>query len=139
VLPPRLAENLRASGREPEALEVQSGPEIHRVDPDFGSTFTVSSREYQSKCWVNWKITGQPCDFQVQTTVNVHNLVTHEGSSFNRARAQPLGGGHPSEAVASFESTAFPPHRADLYMDIVPGETERSAACKDMTLRVATT
>jgi hypothetical protein len=38
---------------------------IHRVGPDFGSTLTVSSRDYQSKCWVNWKIMGQPCEFQV--------------------------------------------------------------------------
>jgi hypothetical protein len=39
--------------------------EIHRVDPDFGSTLTASSRDYQSNCWVNWKIMGQPCEFQV--------------------------------------------------------------------------
>jgi hypothetical protein len=39
--------------------------EIHRVDPDFGSTLTASSRDYQSNCWVNWKIMGQPCGFQV--------------------------------------------------------------------------
>jgi hypothetical protein len=44
------------------------GPEgkIHRVDPDFGSTLTVSNRDYQSNWWVNWKIMGQPCEFQVQ-------------------------------------------------------------------------
>jgi hypothetical protein len=39
---------------------------IHRVDPEFGSTLTVSNRDYQSNCWVNWKIMGQPCEFQVQ-------------------------------------------------------------------------
>ena len=38
---------------------------IHRADPDFGSTLTVSSRDYQSNCWANWKIMGQPCEFQV--------------------------------------------------------------------------
>jgi hypothetical protein len=38
---------------------------IHRVDPDFGSTLTVSNRDYQSNCWVNWKVMGQPCEFQV--------------------------------------------------------------------------
>jgi hypothetical protein len=38
---------------------------IHRVDPDFGSTLTVSNRDSQSNCWVNWKIMGQPCEFQV--------------------------------------------------------------------------
>jgi hypothetical protein len=38
---------------------------IHRVDPDFGSTLTVCNRDSQSKCWVNWKILGQPCGFQV--------------------------------------------------------------------------
>jgi hypothetical protein len=37
---------------------------IHRVDPDFGSTLTVSNRDSQSNCWVNWKIMGQPCEFQ---------------------------------------------------------------------------
>jgi hypothetical protein len=41
---------------------------IHRVDPDFGSTLTVSSRDSQSNCWVNLKIMGQPCDFQVLTS-----------------------------------------------------------------------
>jgi hypothetical protein len=39
---------------------------IHRVDPDFRSTLTVSNRDYQSNCWVNWKIMGQPCEFQVE-------------------------------------------------------------------------
>ena len=38
---------------------------IHRVDPDFGSTLIDSNRDYQSSCWVNWKIMGQPCGFQV--------------------------------------------------------------------------
>ena len=38
---------------------------IHRVNPDFGSTLTASSMDSQSKCWVNWKIMGQPCEFQV--------------------------------------------------------------------------
>jgi hypothetical protein len=38
---------------------------IHRVDPDFGSTLTASNRDSQSNCWVNWKIMGQPCEFQV--------------------------------------------------------------------------
>jgi hypothetical protein len=50
-----------------DGVEGRSRPEgkIYRVDPDFGSTLTVSSRDYQSKCWVNWKILGQPCGFQV--------------------------------------------------------------------------
>jgi hypothetical protein len=38
---------------------------IHRVDPDFGSTFTASNRDSQSNCWVNWKIMGLACEFQV--------------------------------------------------------------------------
>jgi hypothetical protein len=38
---------------------------IHRADPDFGSTVTVSTRNYQSNCWVNWKINGPPCEYQV--------------------------------------------------------------------------
>jgi hypothetical protein len=39
--------------------------EIHRVDPDFGPTLTASNRDSQSNCWVNWKIMGQSCEFQV--------------------------------------------------------------------------
>jgi hypothetical protein len=39
---------------------------IHRVDPDFGSTLTGSNRDSQSNRWVNWKIMGQPCEFQVR-------------------------------------------------------------------------
>ena len=45
--------------------EVPAKGKIHRVDPDFGSTLTVSNRDSQSNCWVNWKIMGQPCEFQV--------------------------------------------------------------------------
>jgi hypothetical protein len=40
---------------------------IHRVDPDFGSTSTVSNRDSQSNCWVNLKIMGLPCEFQVRS------------------------------------------------------------------------
>ena len=39
---------------------------IYRMDPDCGSTFTISDGEFQSKCWVNLKIMGQPCEFQVR-------------------------------------------------------------------------
>jgi hypothetical protein len=34
------------------ALQHAKG-KIHRVDPEFGSTFTVSNRDSQSNCWVN--------------------------------------------------------------------------------------
>jgi hypothetical protein len=44
-------------------LEVEG--EIHRVDPDVGSTLTVSNRDSQSNFCVNWKIMRQPCGFQV--------------------------------------------------------------------------
>jgi hypothetical protein len=37
---------------------------IPRVDPDFGSTLTSSNRNSQSNCWANWKIVGQPGEFQ---------------------------------------------------------------------------
>jgi hypothetical protein len=53
-----LASTARRAPRRPEG-------KIHRVDPDFGSTLTASNRDYQSNCWVNWKIMGQPCEFQV--------------------------------------------------------------------------
>jgi hypothetical protein len=43
-------------GREPKG-------KIHRVDPDFGSTLTVSNRDSQSNRWVNLKMMGQPCEF----------------------------------------------------------------------------
>ena len=47
------------------ALLTAAKGKIHRVDPDFGPTLTVSNRNSQSNCWVNWKIMGQPCEFQV--------------------------------------------------------------------------
>jgi hypothetical protein len=47
-----------AVGRAPEGKN-------YRVDPDFGSTLTVSNRDSQSNRWVHWKIMGQPCEFQV--------------------------------------------------------------------------
>ena len=57
----RLVQPRRQRPREVQHLEGK----IHRVDPAFGSTLTVSSRYSQSKCWINWKIMGQPCEFQV--------------------------------------------------------------------------
>jgi hypothetical protein len=45
---------------------------IHRVDPDFGSTLTISNRGSQSKCWVNLKIMGEPCEFQVLAVRVLH-------------------------------------------------------------------
>jgi hypothetical protein len=41
------------------------GGKTHRATPDFGPSLTVSSRDSQSNCWVNWKVMGQPCEFQV--------------------------------------------------------------------------
>ena len=41
-----------------------------RVDPDFGSTLTASNRDSRSNYWVNWKIMGQPCEFQVPQSLN---------------------------------------------------------------------
>jgi hypothetical protein len=40
-----------------------SKPDIHRVDPEFGSTLMLLYRDFQSKCWVNLRILGQPCEF----------------------------------------------------------------------------
>jgi hypothetical protein len=48
-----------------EPMEVRGQAKIHRVDPEFGSTLTASNRDSQSNCWVNLKIMGQPCEFQV--------------------------------------------------------------------------
>ena len=45
------------------AVDLES--KIYRVDPDFGSTLTASNGDSQSNCWINWKIMGQPCEFQV--------------------------------------------------------------------------
>jgi hypothetical protein len=45
---------------------LQEEGKIHRVDPDFGPTLTASNRDKQSNCWVNLKILGQPCGFQVK-------------------------------------------------------------------------
>jgi hypothetical protein len=41
-------------------------PEIHRVDPEFGSTLTVSNRDSQSNCWVNLRILVNPVNFTLQ-------------------------------------------------------------------------
>jgi hypothetical protein len=55
----------RTCDRHLPAVSSAAEGKIHRVDPDFGSTFSVSNRGSQSNCWVNWKIMGQPCEFQV--------------------------------------------------------------------------
>jgi hypothetical protein len=39
---------------------------MHRVDPDFGSTLTVSNMDSQSNCWVNLRILSQPCEFYLR-------------------------------------------------------------------------
>ena len=59
------AEVLAARASFTDATARRQG-KIHRVDPDFGSTLTVSKRDSQSKYWVSWKIMGQPCEFQVR-------------------------------------------------------------------------
>jgi hypothetical protein len=44
----------------------QSGhhkPEIHGVDPEFESTLRLLYMDFQSNCWVNLRIFGQPCEF----------------------------------------------------------------------------
>jgi hypothetical protein len=56
--PPPVAQFWPAGG-------IPSKGKIQRVGPDFGSTLTVSNRDSQSNCWVNWNILGQPCEFQV--------------------------------------------------------------------------
>jgi hypothetical protein len=76
------------------ALVFKSGApqgEIHRVDPDFGSTLTAANRDSQSSCWVNWKIVGQPCEFQVLGPLIRAVGRTCRGSAWPRAaaRAQP--------------------------------------------------
>jgi hypothetical protein len=59
-------ERVRPASRVLPAYGIQG--KFHRVDPDFGSTLTASNRTSQSNCWVNWKIMGQPCEFQVPRT-----------------------------------------------------------------------
>jgi hypothetical protein len=61
--PPVRGRRLQVTLLEPRVADLQG--KIHRVDPDFGSTLTASNRDSQSNCWVNWKIMGQPCEFQV--------------------------------------------------------------------------
>jgi hypothetical protein len=52
--------------REPDhPADLPCAVKSHRVGPDFGSTLTVSNRDSQSNCWVNWNVMGQPCEFQI--------------------------------------------------------------------------
>jgi hypothetical protein len=73
----------------PDIFSDQKG-KIHRVDPDFGSTLTASSRDYQSNYWVNWKIMGQPCEFQVQNSVE---HLTISGNCTTNATSNVCSGG----------------------------------------------
>jgi hypothetical protein len=62
-------------GDEEAALEAPQSPaappgqpregKIHRADPGFGPTLTVSNRDSQSNRWVNLKSMGHPCACQV--------------------------------------------------------------------------
>jgi hypothetical protein len=65
---------------------------IHRVDPDFGSTLTVSNRDSQSTRWVNWYIMGQPCEFQVCAAARSHHAARQ--STASRPDPGRRGGGH---------------------------------------------
>jgi hypothetical protein len=38
-------------------------PEIHRIDPEFGSTLRRIQRDFQTNCWVNLRTLGQPSEF----------------------------------------------------------------------------
>jgi hypothetical protein len=56
-----------------DGVIVAPQPEIHRVDPEFGSTLTVSNRDSQSNCWVNLRIWVNPVNFTfTQATVRDH-------------------------------------------------------------------
>jgi hypothetical protein len=50
----------------PAADAAAAEGKTYRVGLDFGSTLTASNKDSQSNCWVNWKIMGQPCEFQVR-------------------------------------------------------------------------
>jgi hypothetical protein len=57
-----LVTSARDSGR-PCAVFVKPG--IHRVDPESGSTLKALIGIFQSNCWVNLRILGQPCGFHL--------------------------------------------------------------------------
>jgi hypothetical protein len=93
------------------------GPEgkVHRVDPDFGSTLTVSNRASQSNCWVNWKIMGQPCEFHLlesggAVTGNSHSESIGPGPRPTGWPGAPAGEGRATQSVtiATARSSASP-------------------------------
>jgi hypothetical protein len=74
---PRLGARPERAGVAEVLREEDLVGKIHRVDPDFGSTLTFSNSDSQSNCWVNWKIVGQPCEFQVCWVMfRVHKVKT---------------------------------------------------------------
>ena len=84
----------RRSGEQVAPAALPQGT-IHRVDPDFGSTLTVSNRDSHSNCWVNWKIMGRPCEFQV--IPGVSSALQHERAILPESRSRPpdLGSARP--------------------------------------------
>ena len=63
----------RVTGRATAELSspADSQPEIHRVDPESGSTLRLTDRDFQSNCWVNLRILGQPCEFYLRAQVRL--------------------------------------------------------------------
>ena len=59
---------LMADGKSGARRAEPSPPEIHRVDPESGSTPEGSCRDFQSNCWANLRILGQPCEFYLHCT-----------------------------------------------------------------------
>ena len=60
-----LGRMVQVSERAPCSISLK----FYRVDPESGSTLRLLYRDFQSNCWVNLRILGQPCEFYLISAV----------------------------------------------------------------------
>jgi hypothetical protein len=134
-------DRLLAQVREKYGVDERAGSEgkIHRVDPDFGSTLTVSNRDSHSNCWVDWKITGQPCEFQVPGATSAAATVARV--SCQTARAGTRGTARSSTGMPSLLPTAiYSPSQNVSRLSVAPDKSQRrKPACRALRLPDAST
>jgi hypothetical protein len=96
--------------------------EIHRVEPDFGSTLTVSSMDSQSNCWVNWEIVGQPCEFQVSDLAQLAHRRQAAGArrplGLAGLRVPARAGNRRFRRLSARRARAKAPYKTDLLWEI---------------------
>jgi hypothetical protein len=94
-------------------LTMEAEGEIHRVDPDFGSTFTASNRDSQSNCWFNLKSWVNPVNFRFcMVALQVDSA---SPSPSGRARSPARAGNRRFWLLSTLRAHTKVPYKIDLH------------------------